>query len=178
MTRAESVVLAAVAVVLIGTIGFELDASSGEGNTRTEAAVRPRSPTLAEQAPSAQDRGQEWVATILARPLFSRGRRPLATPGETGALPTKELPRLAGILVSPLGKAAIFAAADGGKPMVVVEGGHLGRFIVKSIDIGQVTMIGPEGQRLLRPSFDNTASPGPPVASGSPAPRNSSGQIR
>jgi hypothetical protein len=162
MTRAMSIVLATIAVTLIGTIVFELDPGGGEGDAKTAATAKPHSPTLPQQAPDPQDLGQEWVATILARPLFSRDRRPLATPGQNATVAARSVPRLAGILVTPLGKTAIFAAAKGGKPIVVSEGSHLGRFVVQSIDVGQVTLIGPEGQRLLRPSFDNaTASDSP-----------------
>jgi hypothetical protein len=157
-----SIVLATIAVTLIGTIVFELDTGGGEGDAKTAATAKPHSPALPQQAPGPQDLGQEWVATILARPLFSRDRRPLATPGQNATVAAAGVPRLAGILVSPLGRTAIFAAANGGKPVVVSEGNHLGRFVVKSIDVGQVTLIGPEGQRMLRPSFDNaTASDSP-----------------
>jgi hypothetical protein len=174
MTHAASFVLAAVAVALIGTIGFELYASSGEGNVTTAATAKPHSPMLPQQAPDQQDRGQEWVATILARPLFSRDRRPLAAPGQNAAVAATSVPRLTGILISPLGRTAIFAAVNGGKPIVVSEGGHLGRFVVQSIDVGQVTIIGPGGQNMLRPSFDNATASTPPVA---PAPRNNMGPV-
>jgi hypothetical protein len=177
MTHAVSIVLATIAVALIGTIGFELDAGVGEGNAKTAAFAKPHNPTLPQQASDPQDRGQEWVATILARPLFSRDRRPLTTPGQNATAAATGMPRLTGILVSPFGRTAIFAAADGGKPIVVSEGSHIGRYVVQSIDVGQVTMIGPEGERMLRPAFDNATAPTPPVASDLPALRNNLGPV-
>jgi hypothetical protein len=177
MTHAVSIVMATIAVALIGTIGFELDASDGQENVRTAAPAQPHSPALPQKVPDPQDRAQEWVATILARPLFSRDRRPPATPGQNATVAAMSMPRLAGILVSPLGRTAIFSAANGGKPIVVSEGSHLGRFVVQSIDVGQVTLMGPEGQRTLRPAFDNATAPTPPVASDLPVLRNNSGQV-
>jgi len=174
MTRAAAVVLATIAAALIGTISLELFASSGEAKATITSTAKQHRPMLPQQAPDQQDRKQEWVATILARPLFSRDRRPLAAPGQSIAVAATGVPRLTGILISPLGKTAIFAAVDGGKPIVVSEGSHLGRFVVQSIDVGQVTIIGPEGQDMLRPSFDNATAPTPPAA---PAPKNDSGQV-
>jgi hypothetical protein len=177
MTRAVFALLVGAALTLFVTIGFELDGSSGQANTVGDAPAGTNSPALPGRALDTHDSGQALAATILARPLFNRDRRPPAAPG-VAALPPNDLPRLAGILVSPFGNTAIFAAVDGGKPMVVSEGSHVGQFVVKSIDLSQVMMIGPEGQRLLHPSFDGASAPLPPVATGSAAPRHNVGQIR
>jgi hypothetical protein len=177
MTRVVSALFVGVALALLSTIGFELDGSSGQANAGADALARMNNPVLPARTPDTRDSGQDLVATILGRPLFNRDRRPPPIP-EEAALPTNELPRLAGILVTPFGNTAIFAAVDGGKPMVVSEGSHVGKFIVKSIAIGQVTMIGPEGQRLLHPSFDGVSATVPPVPTGSTAPRDNVGQIR
>jgi hypothetical protein len=177
MTRAMPIALAVAAVVLIATIGLELGVDSGEAGALSGLAPRPAKPALPEPSAGSQDRGQEWAATILARPLFNRDRRPVANPGDNAPQTTKGLPRLAGILVSPLGRTAIFAASDGGKPIAVPEGGRLGELIVQAIEFGQVTMSGPEGQRILQPSFDNAVTPNPPVASGSPVLTSGTEQI-
>jgi hypothetical protein len=177
MTRAVSALLAGAAMTLLATIGFELKGSGGQANTASDAPVETNSTALSGRTLDTHQSGQALVATILARPLFNRNRRPPATLG-VAALPPKDLPRLAGILVTPFGNTAIFAAVDGGKPMVVSEGSHVGQFVVKSIDLSQVTMIGPEGRRQLHPSFDGASAPLPPVATGSTAPRHNVGQIR
>jgi hypothetical protein len=119
--------------------------------------------------PSAATRGDhrpDWVATILARPLFSQSRRPRPLVAAAEAAPSggNDLPRLAGILMAPTGNAAIFAATGGGKPAVVKEGGHIGTFVIESIGLGHVTVRGPGGSSVLRPSFEVSAAPRVPVA--------------
>lgn len=98
----------------------------------------------------------EWAAVLRARPPFSPDRRPPA-PGPTAAAPETPLPRLAGIMVTPEGRSAIFAARP--QPLVVREGGIVGRFSIQRIEPGQVTLAGPDGIRTLRPTFDPTAGP-------------------
>jgi hypothetical protein len=105
---------------------------------------------------TADGTGTRRVATILARPIFSPDRRPIehgvqaVTPGLT---------RLAGVIVSPLGKTAIFAAFVGGKAIAVGEGGRVGAFFVEAIEAGVVLVTGPGGQQLLRPTFDAGVPP-------------------
>jgi general secretion pathway protein N len=104
------------------------------------------------------DHTDAWVRDILARPLFSRDRRPtppLARSGGDTVLTS--LPRLTGVLVGAFGRNAIFAGESGGKPLVIEEGGHLGPYTVKAIEPGRVTVAGPEGERQLEPSFDANA---------------------
>jgi len=108
--------------------------------------------------PSAASPTRERVATVLARPLFAPTRRPAA--GVAAAL--EGLPRVTGILVDGGRRSVIFATADGGKPVVVAEGGEVAGFRVQTIESGQVTVLGTEGLRVLRPSFD--PSPRPSVA--------------
>jgi hypothetical protein len=68
------------------------------------------------------------------------------------------VPRLSGVLVSPSGKQAIFAAPPEGKGFVASEGTRIGGFVLQSISAGEVTLIGPDGTRVLRPTFDTAAS--------------------
>jgi hypothetical protein len=103
------------------------------------------------------DHTDEWVETSLARPLFSRDRRPTVVAAKAGETVISSMPRLTGVLVSPLGRSAIFAGPDGGKPMVISEGSSLGPYLIKSIAPGHVTVSGPEGERDLEPSFDANA---------------------
>ncbi len=108
-----------------------------------------------------------WAATVLARPLFSPGRRPPAAAAAPGAV-APSLPRVAGIMVTPAGRRAIFAE-KGAKPLVLGEGGQVGGFTVQSIRAGQVTVRGPEGVRVLSPTFDPDA-PAPASAAAKAAP--------
>ena len=99
---------------------------------------------------------QSWVETILARPLFSRDRRPAAAPAASAATPDN-LPRLTGVAVSPAGRHAIFAAATGGKPLVASVGDHVAGYVVQAIEPGAVTILGPGGPRVLQPGFAGPA---------------------
>ena len=119
-----------------------------------------------QQAPAdaAAQQIPKWSEASLARPLFAPDRRPFAQAQPTSA-PTTALPRLSGIMTTPTGSRAIFAAAGVGKPEVVVEGGSVGGYLVQSIANGEVVLIGPDGRHTLHPSFDAAASPpAPPVA--------------
>ena len=68
------------------------------------------------------------------------------------------LPRLAGILVGPFGRSAIFAT-NGAKPIVVQEGGRVAAYTIKSIEATQLRLLGPDGAQVLYPSFEPAASP-------------------
>ncbi len=133
----------------------------------SEQPAAPRRPTADATISTANipDRTPEWVATILARPLFSPDRRPAAeTVAAQGARLPEGLPRLSGVIVSPFGRSAIFAS-DGRKPLVVHEGGRLDAWMVQAIDIGAVKISGPAGVRTLHPTFQNPSLPAdrPPV---------------
>lgn len=128
-----------------------------------EAATRPGS-----GAGPALDRGAgrplAWAETMLARPLFSPDRRPAAVAATGATNAPASLPRLAGILMDGPRRSVIFAAPDGARPTVVAEGGNLGGFHVQSVEAGQVTIVGPDGAHVLRPSFDpRPAAPTTPV---------------
>ncbi len=90
---------------------------------------------------------REAVAAILARPLFSPGRRPAA------AAPTAALPRLTGTILHGSDRSVIFAPIGGGKPVVAHEGTEVGGYKVQAIQAGSVTMSGPDGVHVLRPAF-------------------------
>ncbi len=95
-----------------------------------------------------------WARTVLARPVFVPGRRPPAPPARAEAAAAFVLPRLAGVMVGPTDRVAIFAATPGGKPLVMREGGRMGDDMIDSIEPGQVTLSGPDGARILLPHFD------------------------
>jgi hypothetical protein len=96
------------------------------------------------------------VAAILARPLFAPTRRPSAA----AASAAPGLPRLTGVIVTPLKRAVIFAAPDGnGRPTVVTEGERIAGFLVQSISAGEVTLAGPTGTHTLHVSYDPNLPP-------------------
>lgn len=138
---AEWIALAPIALAPLGTLPLTLARVSDRMEQRPPAKPDPV-------------RMQAQVATVLARPLFTQGRRPTmldAAPASTSV----ELPRLAGVMVSAQGSSAVFAGAEGGKAVVIGTGASIGAFKVQKIEAGQVTLIGADGgTRLLRPSFD------------------------
>lgn len=146
-------------LALLAMLGLAL-ASELIGWAEPDAPVQvmpPRpSPPGAAAAPSADParRGQ-WVATMLARPLFAANRRPRAPlASESAPPPPPALPRVAGTMITAEGKRVIFAGVGEGRPTVVGEGGELNGFRVQSIEPGRVTVIGPGGSRTLLTSFD------------------------
>lgn len=74
------------------------------------------------------------------------------------------MPRLTGVVVSPVGRFALFANADGGRLLVMSEGDHLGAAVIEAIVAGEVTVRGPEGAVVLRSTFDENAAPAKPNA--------------
>jgi hypothetical protein len=150
----------AVALGLVAVIAWEISV----GPRTDVTSPRPPAAPVASPAPApAVDREREWVATALARPLFSPDRRPasvaatVATGGPSGP------PRLTGTLVGPSERSAIFAAA-GRDPIVVHEGARIDGSTVTSIEPGQVRLQGPEGTRILRPTFQTGPERNPDVS--------------
>jgi hypothetical protein len=124
-------------------------------------AARPAAPV-----PSDDSLLPNVSTIVLKRPLFSPDRKAAAnagaTPGQTAA---DELPRLAGVIVGPSGRRAIFADATG-HPKVANEGSTIGRFTVRVIAPGQVTLTSSEGERVLRPTYTSV----PASVAGAPQP--------
>ncbi len=98
------------------------------------------------------------VQTMLARPLFNPNRRPVPGADGSAGAGSDALPRLAGVIVGPGGRRAIFAPAEG-RPVVVAEGGRIGRYVVRSIVPGQVTLADAERQLVIRPSHAKGTMP-------------------
>jgi hypothetical protein len=92
--------------------------------------------------------------TVLGRPLFTVGRRPPKSSGGGRMAVNTGYPRLAGIMITPFGKRAIFAP-DGGKPLVLAEGGALDDATVRSIKRDRVVVTGPKGDQVLWPTYDH-----------------------
>ncbi len=160
-------ILSVLSIAFAAIIGLEL--SSGPGSESAGNVASPASPAQSPAPPngeSAAARTSESVATILARPLFDPHRRP--QPGAADGAPAATgLPRLAGLIVGPSGRAAIFASDAGGKPTVVAEGARIGPYLVQSIQADEAVVRGPDGVLTLHPTFQS-APPDQPA--GSPAP--------
>jgi hypothetical protein len=91
-----------------------------------------------------------WGETILARPLFSVSRRPPKIATNTGHAAAPSDARLAGILITPYGRRAIFAP-ETGKQLVLAEGAPINESTIRQIRADRVILAsGAE----LRPSFD------------------------
>ena len=166
MSRIAFVALGVIATGLAATLVLE----AGFEDTGSESVAVPARPAVT--MPSDRSRGspadhtEKWVATALARPLFSPDRRPPRPAVAIAAAPAPvEVPRLSGILVTPSGRSAIFAPSGGGKPVVATEGSSLETYVVRSIEPEQVTLMGPNGSLVLHPAFiGSSASPAlPPV---------------
>jgi hypothetical protein len=161
------------AAILCGIILIELAHGRRQPDFAPRHNLQYLSTATAAGASEDSDLANSWVAAILARPLFEPSRRPPAH------LSSKEspagIPRLAGIIITATERAAIFARPDGERATVVGVGERLNGFLVQSIDAGGVVVLGPEGPRILQPSF-NPAAPRPigtattPIAPVTPLP--------
>jgi len=166
MSRLRLLSLAAMAALLAGAILLRPGSEPGAEDTAAPVArqVVATAPAAAPP-PRGTEMTEHWVAAILERPLFSPGRRP-PSPAPAAAAPAPPPayvappPRLSGVLIGPHGRSAIFAGEDGGKSVSVTEGGRIGAFIVQAIEAGQVMLHGPDGPRILRPSFAEAAADG------------------
>ena len=157
MTKLHARTLAAAIIVLSAVIGIESLGLRNSGVDRSASRI-VRPPAAASAGPPASSEAARmeliaaWTATLLARPPFDPTRRP-ATGGDGPVAADSgqaALPRLAGVMVGPSGRTAIFAPLTG-KPVTVSEGGHVGAFVVRRIEVGKVTVAGPDGETVVRP---------------------------
>lgn len=91
----------------------------------------------------------QWGNTILARPLFNPGRRPI-TAASTNT--DTSLPRLSAIIIIGGTRVAIFAA-DGQKPQVIAAGNSIDGYRLQRVTPDSVDLLGPLGPLTLRPQF-------------------------
>ncbi len=139
--------------LLSGLLGVALAAELGLPERDPPAA---QSPALQVNAgpPRQADPVGRWASAVLARPLFSPGRRPDAAASQTGE--HLDLPRLSGIIVMASERRAIFASAGNGAPAIIVsEGGTVGGWQVEAVHPGDVQVAGPNGRRTLRPTYSD-----------------------
>lgn len=164
MSRPVLTLLLGAAAALAGIIALEITDRSGDDDAVVPAPLRQPAPAPQPAAARPADQAASWAGVALARPLFSPTRRPAAQAEAPVAATPARLPRVAGILISPGDKSVIFAGGAGGKPVVAREGGRVGAYQVQSIEVGRVTVVGPEGVRVLSASFDAAAPARSPAA--------------
>jgi len=151
---AAPMLLVLAAAVLGGTIALELGRRLPDSDLMVPATAPLPAPAAPASTPAADaDDAGRRVAEVLARPLFSPGRRPAAQAAAAPPAAVAPLPRMTGVIVTPAGRRAIFANGAG-KAVVVMEGGRIGAYAVQSIEAGRVTLAGPDGQRVVAPAFE------------------------
>lgn len=169
MTRPAAAV-SAVALALAGTIAWEcLDTPAADAPLPPSRPMAETSPGVRPEAPEARrGRVEAHIAPTLARPLFSRTRRPPGDAEATAAPGKPPPPRLTGTLVSQAGRWAIFAPAASGKAVSAGVGSRVGAFTVAAIAAGEVTVLDPGGKaQVLRPRTDPAIrAAAAPVAAG------------
>lgn len=148
-------VLLGLAAGLAGVIGLELSSAWSAPPELPVAGVAGRAAAspAADRRGGMADRPEAWAAAALARPLFAPGRRPEALASVAAAPVGAGLPRLSGVLIDGERRRAIFAGANGAMPVTTGEGGDVAGFRVQKIEAAQVTLAGPDGVRVVRPSF-------------------------
>lgn len=136
-------IIFAAAIVAEVQNGDDLTAVVAERPARAVSTVLP--------PPSRPAPPETLAATALARPLFSPTRRqPSSDEPASAELAGK---RLAGIVVSPQQRLAIFAVT-GAKPLVLKEGADIDGWRIDTITPSDISLRGPGGTRILRPRMD------------------------
>lgn len=119
--------------------------------------VLAKAPTNPPDNSLAEVKREEWLNTILGRPLFNPDRKPVITGQIQG------LPRLTGIVIASTGNIAIFAGPPNSPAVVTQVGSNIAAFKVTSITVEGVTVVGPTGTLLLKPIFNVAVPPTPEV---------------
>jgi hypothetical protein len=148
---------------LTAVIGLEI-AFVGNDDRPEERAAPPAAPGAGGAHPPGAG-AAKLVDVILGRPLFNSDRRPTADDNSLGrAGQSGDLPRLAGVIVTPDGRRAIFEPGGGKRPVVVDVGDALGAWRVREIATDAVTVVGPGGAQRLEPKPDPSHTSTPPNA--------------
>jgi hypothetical protein len=136
--------------VLVAIIAVELSyGTSREEAIRQKTAYRARIvPEAKESDAPAASAVDQWVAAVLVRPLFTPGRKPTAS-GEAG------LPRLTGVIASPIDGVAIFQGNGNAKPVMARRGDTVAGWQVITIAGDTVGLRKGSAQLAIRPEFDN-----------------------
>lgn len=155
---------------LLGAVIFA-EVAPGTGTALPSIAARPRSNTPAIFPRLPPPPAADTVAANLDRPVFSPTRRPAEVAQNGAAGPELTDKRLAGIVIEPDRRFAIFAIA-GAKPLTVTEGDDVSGWRIETITAREVSVRGPAGVKTLQPEMDKNA-PAPvrtPLAAASERP--------
>jgi hypothetical protein len=165
-SRGLTISLAIAFVALCTVVGAEVVDHRMEHPA--EITARPAAPPMRPDVPRPMEAPEHgaWFQEIVARPLFSPDRRPTVSDART----IQGLPRLTGVIVNGPRRVAIFAASQGGSAVVVEAGSRVGVYEVREVTDAGVTVLGPEGTTVIRPTFD-TAPPSPRATRPASAPR-------
>jgi hypothetical protein len=146
-------ILLVFACLLFGVlIAAENDVDPAEDSPIIAASPRPAaSPAAPLPSPA---RREDLLAVSLARPLFSHTRRPPETAQEdAGANLDLADKRLAGIVIEPDRRFAIFAVT-GGKPVTLSEGESVNGWRIDAITPTEISLTSPSGTKSLQPTLD------------------------
>jgi hypothetical protein len=127
-----AILTATASFALVAMLGLELFGGGVEPDAQPQvlSTAGVREATSREVPPIAA-----WSDTVLARPLFSEGRRPT----EAARAAKTSLPRLAGTIRTDQGEVAIFAPVEG-KAVVLGRGASIAEWTVSEIADGAVTL--------------------------------------
>src|SRR5215469_396237 len=155
--------------LLFGSIMFTELQSSG-----TEDTALAEVPSRSELAPAVRrqqnPRIDELLTAILARPLFNSTRRPPETAPTAATDSDLAGTRLAGIVIDPRRRLAIFAV-NGDKPLRLGEGEAVSGWRIESITPREVSLTGPAGTKTLQPKMDPNLGRPPGQPTGTPGGR-------
>jgi hypothetical protein len=163
-----------VGCVTFGTIlVFEIETPERLSVTPSAAVEHTDPPPALHQLPMAP--AAPPIVEILARPLFSPSRRPpQSNPGNAADDSGLADSRLAGIIIEPGHRFAIFAP-EGAKLLTVTEGETVSGWRVDNITSRDVSLSGPDGTRTLQPKFDPNLAP--PAEAARPEPAAAAGPV-
>ena len=136
-------------VILALSIIIEWHALRGQFDTRAPLESRSLIAEFGNPITSKVDIQAE-VKLVLARPLFSENRRAPPPNSRTFSI----LPRLTGVLITQEIRIALFDGGSAGKCVSLGQGDRLGDFIISLVTPGEVVVTGPDGTRVLHPTFD------------------------
>lgn len=156
MTGAPPWLLGGIAALLTAIVAAEVVPSVAPTATHVALHSGQLGRDLATP-PAEPDHLQTWIRTALARPPFRPDRRP----AEEASAAAAGLPRLAGIVISPTARVAIFSPVGASTPVVAGVGGTIGVWTVTRISPGSIVIAGAGGSHVLRPTFriDSATSP-------------------
>jgi hypothetical protein len=146
---------ASLGIVLAGVLAWQLTgvpAAPAPAATAAPTGQAPEAPAT-DEAEANRKMLSHAAAEALARPLFSPIRRPDAERRSIAAVAAPGgLPRLAGIIVAPGGRRALFVDSNS-KIRSVAEGEIMGKFTIQRIQPGSVVLSDSDGERVIRTAY-------------------------